>query len=87
VREQRKYTYRKENCGGLICWGWWWCCEWVSAGGLIEEGVRIWNSGGKNPLLLLLIISPYEEILFLAAGRASFNYVFMLHTSGKRRVG
>jgi hypothetical protein len=42
-----------------------------------------WNSGGKNPLLLLLAISSHEEILFLAAGRA----MFMLHASRKRRVG
>jgi hypothetical protein len=35
-----------------------------------KEGVRIWNSGGKNPLLLLLATSSHEEILYLAAGRA-----------------
>jgi hypothetical protein len=52
-----------------------------------KGGVQNWNSGGKNPLLLLLILSPYEEILFLAVGRASSNYVFMLHASGKRRGG
>jgi hypothetical protein len=51
-----------------------------------KEGVRIWNPGGKNPLLLLLVISSHEEILYLAAGRPSSNCVFILHASGKRRV-
>jgi hypothetical protein len=41
----------------------------------IKVGVQNWNSGGKNSLLLLRAIPPYEEILFLAAGRASSNYV------------